>query len=249
MAADPSRGLLPELSDDIDLSGANLIRYMGGGAYKAGVDSELKRREIKPAEAPKENPLFRTLYEQRKTARKDYESRVPGLSDELYSNAASQGRRELEGTNRQIRGGYNSRGLLNSGMRVGAEAGATADSKSRLAGQRVEINQGLLSNLEQLESDEFAAASQLASPGANAANPFLSTVKAGLQKDASDAASNAQLIGGIGSGVGSIGGGILANTMYGQRNPTPKYGKPAPAATGNYGDSGRYFGRGGGFGY
>lgn len=248
MANDPSKGMLPEYAEEPEMQfdfSNNAALHAAAADYQKRKKEWEDRATIKAPEIPKEDPLVRSLYEQRQKARKDYEAQIPGLSDSLYSQAAGQGRRELDGATRGIRSNFNSRGLLNSGKRASAEMGADADIRSGLAAKRTDINRGLLSNLEGMESDEFSLASMLAQPGVNAAQPFLSRMKSNAAADASDSQAQAQMFAGIGSGVGAVGGGLLANSIYGQRSATPPPAAATRGGTSDYGAAPRMYGAGG----
>lgn len=175
---------------------------------------------IPGAQLPSRNPLAQSMYDQQLGGAKDYASKLSGMSDQLYNNAASTARSGLSNTLRSTRNSYNSRGLLNSGGERGAEAGARSSAEAGLAGTRSQINQGLLQNLQGMEGNAFGTAAGLAQPGPNTAQLYQQGMSSDIAQKMKDEAARSQAYGQIGQGLGALGGAGLAGAMRsGQQNP------------------------------
>lgn len=225
IAAGPNSIFLPKNPDGTN----TLPEYQGGG--NAGA--------IGSTETPAVNPLAQSMYNQQLQGASDYAAQMPQLSDTLYNNAASQARTGLTQTDRSTRNNYNARGLLNSGGERSDEASAKASTEANLAGTRSSINQGLLTNLQGMESNAFGSAAGLAQPGPNIAQPYLSGVQSNIFQQMTDASMQGQMYGQVAQGLGSIAGQGLAGAMYGQQQQ-PNYGQQYQQSPYNYAPSNYY---------
>ncbi len=237
MANDPSKSGLPEYANPMagrsDWWSPDYLKYLsdvGTGKIKTGADT------IKSAQAPAQNPLAQTMYNQSLKRATDYNKNLPAYSDALYNQAEGQASQQLQGQNRATRNSFNSRGLLNSGGEAGAEANNKSQTKQSLYNTRASINQGLLNNAQQLEGNAFQQASYLSQPGAQTAQGDLQKLQSDIAANESDQQLQSQMFGSIAGGVGAIGGAGLAGLMYnnGQAAPT-NYGAAGAVPANPYG--------------
>jgi len=94
-----------------------------------------------PPAQPERNPTdLDTIRRELMEEAKRFRSGLPQYKREKYGIAAEQGREELNENLGLIRKSANSRGLLFSGLRQGAEAGSRAKTAAMLAQQKADIN-------------------------------------------------------------------------------------------------------------
>lgn len=197
---DPSGGMLPEYQDD---SGS----YQNPGVTQVAPNQNLK------------NILGQQLGQA-----KSYRSDLSANADRQTGAYANDARRNLAQNLKQVREDYNSRGLLQSGGRQGAEAGARAGTEADIASTGYQIRKGLLNNADTLENNAFNTAGNYAGLGTGMGTAALGGVSQGIQNDIASTQANQALFSGAGQGLGSLAGTIAA----GKRNPTspstPNYG-------------------------
>lgn len=73
----------------------------------------------------------------------DFQNNLQNYGNQMYTQAADQGKRDLVDRQQGIKASANSRGLLYSGLRQSAEQGAATEASNNLASQKVGINQYL----------------------------------------------------------------------------------------------------------
>lgn len=144
-------------------------------------------------------------------------SSVKKDSDLLYSDYSKQARSGLAKDIKDTRASFNARGLLNSGMRAGAEMGAQANTQADLANFRANTNKSLLDS-------RMNAANTMENNALNAGYAYAGsspTLGAGAlygqgQDQANDIYNSRLQQQGIADAVGA--GTSLAGTIYANKN-------------------------------
>lgn len=175
-------------------------------------DDELQDWRIPNAIIPGKNKDLANFEQQQLDFAKNFRKNIPSYSDELYNNYAKGSRRDLAQNINKNRAGFNSRGLLRSGMREGSELGLKANNANELYSARDEINKGLLGQADELESGAFNTDGNRAGLGPGLGGSSLAGVQSGVQNQIAGMNAQQSIYGGIGSGVGNFLG-----TYYGRK--------------------------------
>ncbi len=202
-------------------SASKLTQYQALPEYTSAANDP--HFSIPGAALPGKSQNLQGSFDSQMAGAQDYAKNLQSNSDALYNVYASKARGQLPGLIQQDRNTANSRGLLNSGMEKGAEAGTVQNLNTGLAGERAQINQGLNQNLNQMEGGAFGTAGLMAQPGPQTAQTQLQGAGTLLTANAGLAAQNQQLFGSLMGGAGSIAGTGLANSMQANGN-NPNYG-------------------------
>lgn len=191
------------VADPDDPTGGALPEYTGGTIPGAQLPGTGKRDAVKGA------------FTSQMGAAKKYLANMKANSDAAYASYQNQSRRKLASSIKSVKNDFNARGLLGSGLQGDAVAGTTANANADLINKRAEINQGLLSNLNQLEGNAYDTASILSMNGPNTAEPYLAGIGSNIALQSADNALASEMYGQIGQGLGAAGGSALASTMAG----------------------------------
>lgn len=112
--------------------------FLGSGA--GGAIGNAIAPQVQAAKPPPEvDPRLRSMRDKQFQLAQEYREKAPGLAEQRYALAGDQARRGLQGDIKQIGTSANSRGLLYSGLRQGAEAQAGQQAASGLAQRRASI--------------------------------------------------------------------------------------------------------------
>ncbi len=163
-------------------------------------DSDFK---ISGAVAPTDDPRLKQIQGTQQAAAKNFRQNIPNYSDTLYNSYAGQAKAGLAKNIQNTRANYNSRGLLRSGMRQGAELGQQANTANDLVNARGQINQGLLSTADQMDTNSFNTSGAIAGMGANLGGSALGGLSNDIQQNNANSQATAGIVGGIGSGIGN----------------------------------------------
>lgn len=132
---------------------------------------------------------------------KDFRSNIGNYENQLYSGAQSQTYGSIANNRSNIRSNANSRGLLYSGMRQGAEAGAEARGQAGLAAERSNINSQIEGYGNQLDTQATSMGLQ---DFQNQVQNSMAQYQNQLQQDSQRRQQIGQFIGGAGSIAGLI---------------------------------------------
>lgn len=167
-----------------DLFNTNLSKYEGdqNTANYQNQEKDLNNKQIQQAQ--------------------DFRANMPQMEQDLGSAYERQARRGLAQNIQGINANASRRGLLYSGLRQGAEAGAQAKAAGDVAQKRYEINQGLEQNAQGLES---GSASNIFSSYKNDIQNADDSYNLALQQ----MQSRNNLLTGLFGGIGAAAGGYL----------------------------------------
>lgn len=177
------------------------------------------------AEPPKIDDRYKALQTKQIGQAKDFRTSIPKRASSLMTSKLDAAKDELAQRISGIREGYNSRGLLYSGMRAGEEAGARGDYAANVAQQRAELNQGLLDTANQMEDRAIDTGFGMAGMGSDlGAQNTLTNARLQAEKEAANTRRGTEIAKGFGGGIGQLAGAIAAG---GGLSYTPYYiGKP-----------------------
>lgn len=161
---------------------------------------------------PNDKGSVPSIMDSQMIARNKYKEDMPGKiksdSDTLYNAYASGARRDLASKIKDTRGNFNSRGLLNSGMRAGAELGQKSQAASDMATKRRDINSSLLdkytNNYDQMTQNVLNTGYTYAGLTPNLGGSVLDYQRGQLNNNINSNNNNANLAQGIGNLAGSI---------------------------------------------
>lgn len=176
------------------------------------------------AQGPTIDPRYSALQKSQIKQSKDFRTSIPKQGNALMTGKMDAAKEELAQRISGVRGDYNSRGLLFSGMRSGEEAAARGDYAANVAGQRAEVNQGLLDTSNQMDDRAIDTGFGMAGLGTDAgAQQTLADARIQAEKEARNARQGNEVAKGLGGGIGALAGALAAGgTSY-----TPYYiGKP-----------------------
>lgn len=185
---------------------------------------------------PADNSNLDAAQTRQTNSARSYRDSIPARGEAMYSQYASQAKRQLAQNLKDVDKDYNRRGLLRSGMRTGAQYGQQAATANDLAGARSSINAGLLTNADQLDSNAYNTANGNANLGITGlGSAMLEGEQTKLDKQQADAASQQQIWNTLFKTGGAVAGGFAK----------PNYGQTTYSPTG-YGNIDRSGGGGGG---
>lgn len=152
------------------------------------------------------------------------------LKQQMFTGFADQERRRLADQMTKINEGASRRGLLYSGIRQGAQAGAQGESAQTLAKTRYGINRGVDETARLLKANAAKAELQSVDQTQNLEDAIYGNALQNM-------AMKNRAIGDIFSGVGYLGGAYIGGSLGGE-SPT----KVAPGVSQSYGSRmGGYF--------
>lgn len=173
--------------------------------YQKQLDQENQRISVlKP---------FADLQGQQEMRAKQFRTAFPSILDSKLGTARTDMRRQIAEGVGNARAGYNSRGLLFSGLRAGAEGDVAADAENKLADTTVKTNQELNDQANQLDQDAIETGLAMGNVSKDLASTNeeyrKSLIDSLLQKDQ----ARQQAIGGLlGTGAQIAGYGLGAAT-------------------------------------
>lgn len=195
---DADKAKFNRLHDDAknNLSGWAIMPYAGFDP-RGQIDSQLAKQDQDDYQTKQRN--LNTQQQQQAT---DFRNNLPQMEEDLGSSYERQARRGLAQNIQGINANASRRGLLYSGLRQGAEAGAQARTAGDVAQKRYQINQGLEQNAQGLES---GAASNIFSSYKNDIQNADDSYNLALQQ----MQSRNNLLTGLFGGIGAAAGGYL----------------------------------------
>lgn len=171
------------------LSGVGKFITGSGGGVGTGGDTPTQNVD----------PALKAARDRQITQASNYRTNMANMKEEQGVQSQESARQGLSQKLANIRSGANSRGLLYSGLRQGAEAGAGSDAAGQVAQERAQINTAVEDQANSLDSQ--------------ALNSAFSVQKA--QQELNDSAyqdalkrksQGMSLMGMVGGAAGSIGG-------------------------------------------
>jgi len=130
----------------------------------------------------------------------EYEKKMPGMKERAFGAVENTGRKQAGEEIKDIRKGTQRRGLLYSGLREGAEAGAIGGMQSRVAQQESQIADEMEGRKQELqEASATAGLNKLAAEAGLATGDVNMTLQNALARRQ----SMSSLMGGIGGIAGS----------------------------------------------
>lgn len=151
---------------------------------------------------PPVDPRLAQMRDQQLQQAKSFRTELPTYKDSQFNAAADASRRALAGEVAGVRRSANSRGLLYSGLRQGAEAAASGNAAAALAKRRVAINQESNDRADAL--DNQALQSGLAIQGLEQ-NRLDTAYDRALGRQKAKAAAQSSFASGAGGLLGSLG--------------------------------------------
>jgi len=200
---------MQEISDAA-IKGSPLDKYQeshGQGVPGASMPNDDKKNQIGAA------------FQGQLGAAKSYLAKMKANSDKAFNSYANQSRNNLAKSIKGTKNDFNSRGLLGSGLQSDRIAGQTSATNTDLNQTRSSINQGLLSNLNQMERGVFDISNTYTQPGIDVAGNELADTQLDVARNIGDSEMNNAAIGQIGGGIGAVGGTGLAELMAGKKKP------------------------------
>lgn len=179
--------------------------------------------------APTVDPRYQSLQDSQDALANNYSKNAATESNDQFAGTAENTRRQLASNIHGIRSSANSRGLLYSGGRIGAESAARVGAANSLDSARAGINQGIYNNETQLNQAPITTGLGMAG-----LNTGQATANAGYNATNMGAALqnqqlNNQIGGALGQGVGSVAG--LGAAYY--MNSSPSTSGPTGYLEGN----------------
>ena len=171
--------------------------------------------KIPDVRSPKEDKRLKEIQDRQLETAKDFRNNIPQFSEMAYNDYSKGARQNLASNIAKTRASYNSRGLLKSGVRQGAELGERGASAVDLYSKRAEINKGLLGLADSLDANAFNTAGNRAGLGSGLGGVALSGLQTGVDQDISNLQNQSTLYGGIASGLGRLGGQLAYNRRVG----------------------------------
>lgn len=183
---------------------------------------------VPDAQMPAKSQALDALKQQQKQLADQFRSKIPEYSDTLYNKSAKNTKQQLAQSINQTRTDFNRRGLLNSGKRMSSELGARSNAANSLYQSRGDINNALLGQADSLENNYVNTGFAQAGLGAGLGAGALSSQQTDLQQQIAALQAQQQIYSGLGQGIGSIGGGLIAglNKKPGTFSPQGYGGSP-----------------------
>lgn len=154
---------------------------------------------------------FEDLYQQQDARAKQFRMQFPSILDNQLSGERVNMRRGIASGISDTRKGYNSRGLLYSGLRGGAEANVGSDAASQYAATVADKTKTLNDQANSLDSDVTETGKVLGDIGNEVSGNSNSSRQALLDSLMQQSQNKDEAIGGLLGGAGKLGGTIAAN--------------------------------------
>lgn len=142
---------------------------------------------------------------------KSYRANLPGTQNALANQSADVGKRNLAQNIAQTRSNASSRGLLNSGLRQGAEAGNYGSYLSGQSQARSGINQETEQNAQGMENNAISAGEKLQQQRQAMEDAIYGRQQEQYQNALQQQQQRTGLLGGIGKSLGGMAGGALGS--------------------------------------
>ncbi len=110
-----------------------------------------------PSGAPPQDPAIDQITTEKQNQAKDFRSGIPQMEKGLTRQYALKAHQDLAGQLAQIRRDSAQRGIMNSGVRLGNEAGAGANSAAGVAQMKTNLHTAALGQADQLDQDAINA--------------------------------------------------------------------------------------------
>lgn len=133
----------------------------------------------------------------------DYRNKLPGMKEQAYAGVQDQARRGLSEQLAGVKQGANSRGLLYSGLKQGADQAAVGNTASALATARGDIN-------DSFEAQARGREDAARSGNADAMATQLSQDSDVYGKAMENVKRRQQTMSAVGGALGSVAGGAIA---------------------------------------
>lgn len=147
----------------------------------------------------------------------EFEQARPGMESSAMGAAAGAERRRLAGEMAGIKAGASRKGLLYSGMRQGAEAGARGASDVSLAQQKMDIKRSMSQTSDALKKAPISAGLSVAQAQNTIANQAMDTALSNLR-------ARNESISKFGSSLGKGIGSLMANRGQKPDNSMGEFG-------------------------
>lgn len=177
---------------------------------------------------PEQDPRYQQLLEQQQTLAKDFRNNIPQLADTFMGQVAEVAKKQLATSMENTRQNYNSRGLLYSTARLGAEASNREAEAGDLATKRASINSNLNDEADTLDKQALDTGFNIATMGQTAASQNTTQQSAYLDQALKNQQQQAASVAGLAKGLGGAAGtaaGLLGKTAttgngFATTNPT-----------------------------
>lgn len=143
----------------------------------------------------------------------DYRANMGAAGDKLSSMYNNQARKTLAKSIKQTRNDFNRRGLLRSGLRMGAESSAKAGAASDMDNYRYNLNKQLLGNANQMDANALGSGLLYTGNAPGLGASALSGPANDLSNNISDMEASQKIYGGLFGGLGSGLGTAIARRL------------------------------------
>lgn len=147
---------------------------------------------------------------------KTYRQNLPGTQGELFNQASDVGKRGLAQSIAQTRSSASSRGLLNSGIRQGAESNNYGNYLSGLSSSRAGINKETEANAQGMENSAVQAGTNLQQQRQAMEDAIYSRQMQQYENATKQREADKGLLGGLGSSVGGAFGSYMGSKSGGK---------------------------------
>lgn len=152
---------------------------------------------------------------------------APQIGEDLFNDASRQEQQNLARNISGIKQGYNSRGMLYSGMQQGAQLGAQAQSGSRLANAKTAINKELSDQVQSMNDLQIQSGLSVQAAQKGVSDNVFAQALYNMQ-------NQLQTGGAIGGAIGKIAGGYLGSRGGGGGGTNYSYDPAMNTGSGTY---------------
>lgn len=203
-------GILP-ITGGLAGGPAGVIGNIGGLKGGEAIGNMISPQAPDAPAPPGMDPRLAAIRDKQIKEAQDFRTNLDSEKNATFRNVESASRDQLSGDISQINKNYNKRGLLYSGMREGAEAGAQANRAAGLAEAKTGINRSLEEQANEMEKQALMGGMDYWQ-GAKAIQD--SAFNEAMQKMASRRAA----LGGLGSIAGSLIGAKIGSDQSAKEN-------------------------------
>ncbi len=207
----------PQLTNSVDDSAYKAEQKRRQSAYTGGMPeyaygtAAFSDGKIPTANYPAANENIKQLSSSQVGLANDYDKNAQGYINQQQNAFNQNARSGLANSIKSIRGGFNSRGLLRSGARLGAEGAARASTASDMAANRYSLNQQALANQQQLENNAVNSGLAYTGSAPGLGSSILAGTQQGLENDIANTNATQSLYNGVGGSLTNLAGSIIAN--------------------------------------
>lgn len=169
--------------------------------------------KVPGAQLPTTDPRYQAILNKQKDVAQNFRNDLPKYQTELGNQYATQSKKNLASNLKDVKKQYNSRGLLNSGLRQAAEAGKVYSSDYNTSQAQLGINTTLNQQADSLDQDVVNNAYGMAGYAPQLGSGLLSQ----QQNNINDYISGQQALGDAGGGLGK-GLGYIFSTLNKKEN-------------------------------